>query len=66
MEPAVLYEPSGLIGYVTLNRPHVLNAMNDEWIHALVAAAQTAREDAAARVDRDPRTQAAPSARAPI
>src|SRR5277367_3620948 len=50
MEPAVLYEPSGVIGYVTLNRPHVLNAMNDEWIHALVAAAQTAHEDAAARV----------------
>jgi enoyl-CoA hydratase len=50
MEPAVLYERSGVIGYITLNRPHVLNAMNDEWIHALVAAAQTAHEDAAARV----------------
>ncbi len=50
MDPAVLYEPSGVIGYVTLNRPHVLNAMNDEWIHALVAAAQTAHEDQAARV----------------
>ncbi|HLJ44302.1 MAG TPA: enoyl-CoA hydratase/isomerase family protein, partial [Candidatus Binataceae bacterium] len=46
----MLYECVGAIGYVTLNRPHVLNAMNDEWIHALAAAAQTAREDAAARV----------------
>jgi enoyl-CoA hydratase len=50
MEPAVLYEGSGTIGYITLNRPHVLNAMNDAWIHALGAAAQTAHDDAAARV----------------
>jgi enoyl-CoA hydratase len=50
MESAVLYERSGLIGYITLNRPHVLNAMNDEWIIALGAAAQTAHEDPAARV----------------
>ena len=49
-EPAVLYERSGAVGYVTLNRPRVLNAMNDEWIHALAAAAQTAGDDAAARV----------------
>ena len=50
MEPAVLYESSGVVGYVTLNRPHVLNAMNDEWIHALLSAAQAAHEDTAARV----------------
>jgi enoyl-CoA hydratase len=50
MESPVLYERSGPIGYITLNRPHVLNAMNDEWIHALLATAKTAREDAAARV----------------
>jgi enoyl-CoA hydratase len=50
MEPPVLYELSGQIGYITLNRPHVLNAINDEWIHALGAVAQTACEDAAARV----------------
>jgi enoyl-CoA hydratase len=50
MEPTVLYERLGVIGYLTLNRPHVLNAMNDDWIHGLGAAAQMAREDAAARV----------------
>jgi len=50
MESPVLYERSGPIGYITLNRPHVLNAMNDEWIHALLATAKTAREDPAARV----------------
>ena len=50
MESPVLYERSGAIGYITLNRPHVLNAMNVEWILALGAAAQKAHEDAAARV----------------
>jgi enoyl-CoA hydratase len=50
MDSAVLYERSGLTGYITLNRPHVLNAMNDDWIHALVEAAQKARDDADARV----------------
>jgi len=50
MDNAVLYERGGVLGYITLNRPHVLNAMNDEWIHALVAAAQKARDDAEARV----------------
>jgi enoyl-CoA hydratase len=50
MEPAVIYERSGVIGYVTLNRPHVLNAMNDAWIHALVGAAQAAHDDSDARV----------------
>jgi len=50
MEPAVLYERSGAIGYITLNRPHVLNAMNEAWIHALVTAAQSAHDDHDARV----------------
>ena len=36
MEGAVLYEHRGQIGYIILNRPHVLNAMNDEWIGALL------------------------------
>ncbi len=50
MDPAVLYERSGAIGYITLNRPRMLNAMNQAWIHALVAAAQSAHDDHAARV----------------
>jgi enoyl-CoA hydratase/carnithine racemase len=50
MEGAVFYERRGQIGYIILNRSHVLNAMNDEWIVALLKAAEAARADLAARV----------------
>lgn len=50
MGDTVLYERTEQIGYVTLNRPQVLNAMNDAWIHDLLAAASAARDDPEARV----------------
>jgi len=50
MEPAVIYARDGAIGYITLNRPRVLNAMNDAWIHALLGAAHAAHDDQGARV----------------
>jgi enoyl-CoA hydratase len=50
VEKTVLYERSGDIGSITLNRPHVLNAINDAWIQDLVDASCRARDDAAAKV----------------
>ena len=50
MGTTVLYERRGVIGYIILNRPHVLNAMNDEWLHDLLAAAEQARADPETRV----------------
>jgi len=45
MEPLVLSETRGRVGWATLNRPKALNALNDELIDELVAALQ--------RFDRD-------------
>jgi len=45
----VLYEKKGPIGYVTLNRPRVLNALNGATWRDLKAAFEDAREDAAVR-----------------
>jgi enoyl-CoA hydratase/carnithine racemase len=50
MGTTVQYERQGIIGYIVLNRPHVLNAMNDEWLYELLAAAEQARADNEARV----------------
>lgn len=50
MGMTVLYKREGVIGYITLNRPHVLNAMNDEWLYDLLTAAEHARADQEARV----------------
>lgn len=49
MGTTVLYERQGSIGYIVLNRPHVLNAMNDEWLSDLLAMAERARVDTEAR-----------------
>ncbi len=43
----VLYEKSGAIAYVTLNRPKVLNALNKMAIADLRTAFEDARDDAA-------------------
>jgi len=40
MEPLVLSEKRGRVGWVTLNRPKALNALNDALIDQLVAALQ--------------------------
>jgi enoyl-CoA hydratase len=40
MDPLVLSETRGRVGWVTLNRPKALNALNDALIDALVATAQ--------------------------
>jgi len=45
----VLYEKKGPIGYVTLNRPRVLNALNGATWRDLKAAFEDARDDAAVR-----------------
>jgi enoyl-CoA hydratase/carnithine racemase len=45
----VVYEKKGPIGYVTLNRPKVLNALNKATIHELRAAFEDARDDSAVR-----------------
>src|SRR4029079_17987709 len=45
----VLYEEKGAIGYVTLNRPKVLNALNQKTWEDLRAAFENARSDAAIR-----------------
>ena len=50
MGDTVLYERQNRIGYITLNRPEVLNAINEEWIQDLFAAATVARADREARV----------------
>ncbi len=50
MDATVLYERKDAIGYVTMNRPHVLNAINDAWIVDFVSAATAARNDHQTRV----------------
>ena len=45
----VLYEKKGAIAYVTLNRPKVLNALNQETWENLRTAFEDARDDAAVR-----------------
>jgi len=45
----VVYEKKGPIAYVTLNRPKVLNALNEATINELRAAFEDARDDAAIR-----------------
>ena len=50
MANTVFYQRSGNIGYITLNRPQVLNAINEEWVADLAAAVTEARSDAGARV----------------
>jgi enoyl-CoA hydratase/carnithine racemase len=45
----VLYEKKGPIAYVTLNRPKVMNALNQATWEALEAAFEDARNDAAVR-----------------
>jgi len=50
MPDAVLYAREGEIGYVTLNRPEVLNAMDDSLLAGIAAALVAAEADAAAKV----------------
>ncbi len=45
----VLYEKKGLIAYVTINRPKVLNALNRATFADLKAAFEDARDDSAVR-----------------
>jgi len=45
MEPLVLSETRGRVGWVTLNRPKALNALSDALIDQLVAAAQAFDRD---------------------
>src|SRR5947208_2027782 len=45
----VLYEKKGPIAYVTLNRPKVLNALNQRTWQDLRAAFEDARDDATVR-----------------
>lgn len=49
-EPVVLYERDGRIGRITLNRPHVMNAINYELPTALESAVKRADADDAAHV----------------
>lgn len=49
-EPTVLFEVDGRVGRVTLNRPDVLNAINDQLPHDLAAAIQQANDDDAVHV----------------
>jgi enoyl-CoA hydratase len=49
-EPVVLYERDGRIGRITLNRPHVMNAINYELPTALESAVERADADAAVHV----------------
>ena len=46
---SVLYEKKGVIAYVALNRPKVLNALNKTIIAELKAAFEDARDDSAVR-----------------
>ena len=50
MDDAVLYEPQGALGYVTLNRPQALNAMDDALLAGVAAALERAHADTTARV----------------
>jgi len=45
MTSTVLYQRDGLIGYITMNRPEVLNAMNQQWITDMAAAGQGAQQE---------------------
>ncbi len=49
MAKTVLYHRDETTGYITLNRPEVLNAINEEWLADLAAAVAEARQDARAR-----------------
>ena len=49
MGDTVLYERTGEIGVITMNRPRVLNAINDQWILHFVDAAGAARGDSGAK-----------------
>ena len=46
----VLYERDGRIGRITLNRPDVMNAIDDDLPHELQAAVETAERDAKVHV----------------
>jgi enoyl-CoA hydratase len=48
-EANVLYEKKGVIAYVTINRPKVLNALNGQTLDDLRAAFENARDDAVIR-----------------
>lgn len=50
MGDTVRYEREDILGYITLNRPQVLNAMNRAWIEDLVEAVRQAHADHTARV----------------
>lgn len=50
MDTTVRYERDGSVAFITLNRPMVLNAINDPWIHDLVAAVRQAHANDDARV----------------
>lgn len=50
MQATVSYDRSGSVGYLTLDRPAVLNAMNDALVRDLLAAARAAAADGEARV----------------
>lgn len=50
MGDTVLYQRREAIGTITLSRPQVLNAINDDWIVDLLSAAREARADTEARV----------------
>ena len=45
----ILYEKNGPIAYVTLNRPKVLNALNQTVFSELKAAFEDARDDSSVR-----------------
>ena len=49
MTESVLYEVDGGVGTITLNRPHVLNALDAEMLARLRAACERAAGDAAVR-----------------
>jgi enoyl-CoA hydratase len=50
MSTTVVYEASGAIGYITLDRPRVLNAMNGALLADLAAATRAAGADPGTRV----------------
>jgi len=55
MEPLVLSEKRGRVGWVTLNRPKALNALNDALIDQLVGGSARVRFREGRRRDRDHR-----------
>ncbi len=48
--PPVLYESRGSIGWITLNRPEVLNAINPAMLHGLLKILDEASKDSSTRV----------------